>query len=171
MQTYELFSINENTKPYYLTKGSSLIISGLTISMRLQSMNISHESRRLHGCDAILKLPPTKSMADASGTSRPRREITTASSTSWCSDSSGSGISTAAVATPAWRNDEVGFRNRTGSCNTPQTHARSNQRPRGQGSWNRGSVLGSRMEGARTAPWGPGCRAPWRGRCSCAQPR
>jgi hypothetical protein len=73
--------------------------------------------------------------------------MTTASSTPWCSDSSGSGISTAAVATPAWRNDEVGFRNRTGSCNTPkhtgdQTRDRAGRRGREVGGaavfWDRG---------------------------------
>uniref|UniRef100_A0A0D3FJX9 Uncharacterized protein n=1 Tax=Oryza barthii TaxID=65489 RepID=A0A0D3FJX9_9ORYZ len=45
-------------------------------------------------------------MADASGTSRARWDKTTASSTSWCSDSTGPGTSMAAPATPAWRNDE-----------------------------------------------------------------
>lgn len=64
------------------------------------------------------QLPPTKSMADASGTSRPRLDMTTASSTSWCRDSRGSGTSMAAgvAVALAWRNDEVGFRNSTGSC-------------------------------------------------------
>ena len=153
LQTLEFFLyINENIKSYY----------GPIVNY-LRSLVVT-----------TLKLPPTKSMADASGTSRPRWEMTTASSTSWCSDSSGSGISTAAVATPAWRNDEVGFRNRTGSCNTPKHKRDQTREPHGkegEGSWKGGSVLGSRMGGAQTAPLGPGCRAPWRGLRSCAQRR
>lgn len=91
-------------------------------------------------------------MADASGTSRARREMTTASSTSWCSDSSGSGTSIAAPATPAWRNDEVGFRNSTGSCNqrnraTTATAATGSETAQEEGCPEPG-VLGSERRGS-----------------------
>ena len=38
----------------------------------------------------------------------------------------------AALATPAWRNDEVGFRNRTGSCNILSTRAAPRDQIRGR---------------------------------------
>ena len=111
-------------------------------------------------------------MADASGTSRARWDKTTASSTSWCSDSTGPGTSMAAPATPAWRNDEVGFRNSSGSCNQTRHghHRRRIRAPRGKKATGEPTAAsgGSGLES--TVPWGRGSRAPWRGRRSCGPP-
>jgi hypothetical protein len=78
------------------------------------------------------------------------------------------------VATPAWRKDEVGFRNRTGSCN----QSKQPRRAASETAEEEEGCLGPRDrrgEGGRggvpVGPWERGCRAPWRGLRSCARHR